>query len=92
MRGFLYYEPFQQYVDGGMYAMNLVNAFHSLGLGTIPLSCGFVHSKLARLKRFGIPEQESPILIIGIGNLEDKVKVAVSTRKNISETNTFCEE
>lgn len=92
MRGFLYYEPFQQYVDGGMYAMNLVNALHSLGLGTIPLSCGFVHSKLAELRRFGVPEEESPILIIGAGYLEDTVKVAVSTRKNISETNTFCEE
>ena len=91
MRGFLYYEPFQQYVDGGMYAMNLVNAFHSLGLGTIPLSCGFVHSKLAELRRYGIPEEESPIVIIGVGNLEDTVKVAVSTRKSILETNTFCE-
>lgn len=92
MRGFLYYEPFQQYIDGGMYAMNLVNAFHSLGLGTIPLSCGFVHSKLSELRRFGVPEAETPILIVGVGNLEDRVKVAVSTRKDISQTNTFCGE
>lgn len=92
MKGFLYHEPFQQYVDGGMYAMNLVNALHSLGLGTIPLSCGFLHSKLSELRRFGIPASESPILIIGVGVLEDPVKVAVSARKDISETNTFCEE
>ena len=34
LKAFLNYEIFQAYVDGGLYAMNLINALHSLGLGT----------------------------------------------------------
>lgn len=89
LKAFLYYEIHQAYIDGGLYAMNLINALHSLGLGTIPLSCGFTHYKLKQLIHFNIPENEVPILIIGIGNLLDNFNVAVSVRKKISETNTF---
>ena len=89
-KAFLYYEMHQAYVDGGLYAMNLINALHFLGLGTIPLSCGFKQRKLRRIKRqFGIPECEVPILIIGFGHLEPSVKVAVSTRKAVTLTNTY---
>lgn len=45
LKAFLYYEIHQAYIDGGLYAMNLINALHSLGLGTIPLSCGFTYKK-----------------------------------------------
>ena len=89
-RAFLKYEPFQAYVDGGLYAMNLINALHFVGLGTIPLSCGFGYKKLQSLyTQFGIPENERPILIIGVGQLEDEFKVAISTRKNIANTTTW---
>ena len=87
MRAFLHYEPFQAYVDGGMYAMSLIYALHSVGLGTIPLSCGFHHSKLKSLhKLFDIPQNEVPIEIIACGTLEDKFNIAVSKRKPITET------
>lgn len=89
LKAFLYYEIHQSYVDGGLYAMNLINALHSLGLGTIPLSCGFTHSKLKELNHFNIPENEVPIVIIGIGNLLDKFNVAISKRKDIHLTNTY---
>ena len=90
MKGFLAYEPHQQYVDGGLYAMNLINAFHALGLGTIPLSCGFYHSKLENMKQaFGIPRHETPIVIIRVGELLERFHVAESTRKNIMQTNTY---
>lgn len=89
LKAFLYYEVHQAYVDGGLYAMNLVNALHSLGLGTIPLSCGFTHSKLKGLKQFNISENEVPIVIIGVGNLLDKFNVAISKRKDIKFTNTY---
>lgn len=89
LKAFLFYEVHQAYVDGGLYAMNLINALHSLGLGCIPLSCGFEYSKLQKLERFGIPENEVPIVIIAFGKLQDKFSVAVSTRKGICETNTF---
>ena len=91
LRAFLYYEQRQAYVDGGMYAQNLLNALHSLGLGTIPLSCGFLDGKLKGLAAFGLPRNEVPIAIIGCGYPEDEFRVACSDRQDISRTNTFCE-
>lgn len=89
LKAFLSYEIHQAYVDGGLYAMNLINALHALGLGTIPLSCGFDSKKLKTLAQFGIPENEVPILIIGIGHMMPEFNVALSERKDISLTNTF---
>lgn len=89
LKAFLYHEIHQAYVDGGLYAMNLINALHSLGLGTIPLSCGFTHKKLRKLIGFGIPKNEVPVVIIGIGNLMEEFNVAISERKDIKITNTF---
>lgn len=87
-KAFLSYEVHQAYIDGGLYAMNLINALHSLGVGTIPLSCGFLYERLKKLKGFGIQEYEAPIVIIGVGNLPEIFKVAVSERKQVCNTNT----
>ncbi len=89
LRAFLDYEVFQAYVDGGLYAMNLINALHFLGLGTIPLSCGFNGKKLDELKHFNIPENEVPIVIIGFGYYPNEFKVAISTRRAFELTNKF---
>lgn len=91
LKGFLAHEVHQAYIDGGLYAMNLINALHCLGLGTIPLSCGFSYKHLKGLANFNIPDNEVPILIIGVGNLMDEFNVAISERKNINRTNTFHE-
>lgn len=89
-KAFLYYEMHQAYVDGGLYAMNLINALHHLGLGTIPLSCGFKQRKLTAMRRlFGILAEEVPVVIIGFGYLPEEVKVAVSERKPITLTNRY---
>ena len=88
-KAFLHYKMFQPYVDGGMYAMNLLNALHSLSLATLPVSCGFHYGKLKALKDFGIPENEVPIVIIGTGYSEETTRVAASVRKAVPETNTF---
>lgn len=89
LRAFLSYETHQAYVDGALYAMNLINSLHYLGYGTIPLSCGFGSGKLKELGRFNIPENEVPILIVGMGLVPDEPKFAVSGRKDISRTNTI---
>lgn len=89
LRAFLYYEQGQAYVDGGLYAMNLLNALHSEGLGTIPLSCGFSFEKLEDLREFGVPDYEIPIMIIGTGVMEDTVKVPISERRPIESTNIY---
>lgn len=89
LKAFLSHEVHQAYIDGGLYAMNLINALHSQGLGTIPLSCGFLHEHLKELQNFGIPECQVPIVIIGVGNLPESYNVAVSERKDINKTNTI---
>lgn len=90
LNAFLYNEIHQVYVDGGLYAMNLINSLHSLGLGTIPLSCGLGCSKLREMNTiFEIPENRVPILIVGVGVVLDKFKVAISKRKDISVTNKY---
>lgn len=89
LKAFLSHEIHQAYIDGGLYAMNLINALTYLGLGTIPLSCGFHESQLQGLSAFNIPKNEIPIIIIGTGIMENEFKVAISKRKNIAETNTF---
>lgn len=89
LKAFLSYEVHQAYVDGGLYAMNLINALHSLGLGCIPLSCGFSYEKLEKLHEFEIPENEIPIVIIGFGHMLDEFRIAESSRKKIERTNMF---
>lgn len=90
MKGFLGHEPFQCYIDGGLYAQNLINALHFVGLGGIPLSCGFMSTQLLRMqKQFNIPANEVMIVIIGTGVMYDEMKIAVSTRKPVSATNMY---
>lgn len=89
LRAFLFYEVHQAYVDGGLYAMNLINALHSLGIGTIPLSVAFGYDKLDNLSQFDIPRNEIPIVIIGAGYILDNFNVAVSSRKSINRTNKY---
>lgn len=90
MKGFLDYEPFQCYIDGGLYAQNLINALHYEGLGTIPLSCGFYNDKLSKIQsKYDIPKNEVMIVIIGCGVLAEEMKIATSTRRDISTTNTY---
>lgn len=89
LKGFLFHEVHQAYIDGGLFAMNLINSLHHVGFGTVPLSTGFDRKKLRQLGKFGIPNNEVPILIIGFGILLPDFKVAVSKRKSVSQTNVF---
>lgn len=90
MKGFLSHEPFQCYIDGGLYAQNLINALHYTGLGAIPLSCGFLSDHLSAMqKRFNIPENEVMIVIVGTGVMYDEMKIAISTRRPTAATNTY---
>lgn len=86
MKAFFYEELHQAYVDGGLYSMCLLHALHAQGFGTIPLTMGHYSGKRRKkLKEFSIPESETPILIIGIGNYMDSYKVNISKRRDYSE-------
>ena len=78
------------YIDGGLYAMTLVYALHSQGLGTIPLTMGLESRLLKKLyKQFGVKDNEVPILLIGVGNLKNEFKVAKSNRYPYDSYTTF---
>lgn len=99
LKSYFYHERMSSlYVDGGLYAMNLIFAFHSLGIGTIPLmtaKTAFTRRKSSQnktlYKEFGVRNCDVPIVIIGIGHLKETFNVAISTRKPISEYVTFFE-
>lgn len=78
------------YVDGGLYAMTLIYALHSMGLGTIPLTMGFESRQLNKLyKHFYVQDNEVPILLIGVGNLKEEFKVAKSNRYPYESYSSF---
>lgn len=76
----------QCWIDGGMFAMSLVYALHSLGLGTCCLnwSVDFLTDRNLK-KNAGISDSESIMMMIAVGHLPNKFKVAQSPRKNIDE-------
>lgn len=79
-------ELHQAYVDGGLYAMNLMYALHTEGLASIPLTMGHKtrHTAIIR-KKMNIPKYEMPVILIGVGTYKENYKVAVSTRKDYNE-------
>lgn len=82
-----YHQPF---VNGGLYAMNLMYALHSLGLGTTPLNMGFTAKKLKRLKDLcDIKDSEAPIVLIGVGEIADELSIATSSRFKYSDYTKF---
>lgn len=86
LNSFFISEKHQAYIDGALYAMTLIYALHSQGLGTIPLTMSMTFTKMNVFqKKFGISKKYVPILIIGVGCLKDNYKVAVSERKEIAQ-------
>ena len=85
-RGYNINELHQVYVDGGIYAMNLLYALHYEELAAIPLTMGQKQGKLREIKKLmNIPEYEMPCVLIGVGSYKDLYKVAVSKRKNFMD-------
>jgi nitroreductase len=79
-------EHHQPYVNGGLYAMNLIFALHSLGLGTTPLNMGFSPKKLKGLKAIcDITDDEAPIVLIGVGEIAEELSIATSSRFKFNE-------
>lgn len=76
----------QCWVDGGMFAMSLVYALHSLGLGSCCLNWSVQHHTDRELRQVaGIPDSEVVMMMIGVGHLPEKLAVAQSPRKDLAE-------
>lgn len=86
-------ERFQGWVDGGLFAMAFILGLHARGLGTCCLNWSAPASKDVAFHRMSkIPEYESIIMFLAIGELREEFQVARSPRKPLSEILKFIEE
>ena len=76
----------QGYFNAGLYSTNLVNAFHSLGIGTCFIQfANSVQEEDELKKKNGIPEYERIAVILFAGYYDEKSIFAVSPRKSVKE-------
>ena len=76
----------QGYFNAGLFATNLVNAFHSLGIGTCFIQFANTVKQEEELKSMnGIPAQERIAVILYAGYYDEKSIFAVSPRKDFEE-------
>lgn len=62
-------ELYQAFIDGGMYAENILNALYYKGIGSVPLSASLTtNQEKAIRKLLDIEPSEVFILFIGVGN------------------------
>ena len=85
-RKFTRLESNQVFIDGGLFAMNVLLSLHSLKLGSCCLNTCLSYVDENNVKRVGeIPHSERLIMMIGVGSLKDKYEVAYSKKYNEQE-------
>jgi len=74
-------EHLQGYVDGGLFAMNLLYGLHFVGLGACPLAC-YDSSPVGREVHLiaGIPEHERIVMLVAVGHIPERLEIAKSER------------
>lgn len=79
-------ERYQCWIDGGLFAMTLIYALHSLGIGTCCLNWS-VEPDVDRCFKAdaGVPEGEAVIMLLAAGMLPDRLRVAASPRRPLAE-------
>lgn len=79
-------ERYQAWIDGGLFAMSLIYALHSLGLGSCCLNWSVEPEADQALKAAsGIPQDHAVIMMLALGQLPEQFKVASSPRRPLSE-------
>jgi nitroreductase len=74
-------ERYQSYVDGGIFAMNLLHGLHYKKIGACILNCSIKHNKDKLLRKVcKIDNSENFIAMISCGNLPNNFKKAYSLR------------
>jgi nitroreductase len=83
-------ESNQVYVDGGLFAMNLLLGLHSQNIASCCLNTCFPYIVEKEVKKLAkIPESERLIMMIGIGNFKENFEVAISNRIDVKQILTF---
>lgn len=76
----------QCWIDGGLFAMSLIYALHSLGIGTCCLNWSMEHESDKRLRKIAdVKSSENIIMLIAVGHLPESFKVAYSHRYDEKE-------
>lgn len=76
----------QGWFNAGLMSMNLVNAFHSLGIGSCFIQFGNTFRQEEELKEIlEIPESERIAVILAVGYYAEISKIPYSSRKSIDE-------
>ncbi|MCQ2089725.1 MAG: nitroreductase family protein [Fibrobacter sp.] len=76
-------ESFQAFIDGGMYAANILNGLHYEHIGSIPLSASLTFEQEKNVRNLlNLHAAEVLILFIGIGSYPDKCRTTRSERRN----------
>lgn len=79
-------ERYQAWIDGGMYAMSLVYAMHSLGISTCILNLSNSPVKDIGLKKYlSISNQMNLICMVAYGHSDEEIKVCSSVRDEFSK-------
>ncbi|WP_339661498.1 nitroreductase family protein [Croceibacter atlanticus] len=85
-RKFTQLESNQLFIDGGLFAMNLLLGLHAQHIASCCLNTCLPFTIENKIKSLGnIPRSERLIMMIGIGNFKDSFEVAISNRKIINE-------
>lgn len=80
----------QCWIDGGMFAMSLIYALHSKGLGTCCLNWSVEKEADQQIRRVAdIARSENIIMLIAVGHLPYRFRVACSPRKPLNQIATF---
>jgi len=73
------------YINGGIYAMNLLYALHYYQIGACPLNwCSIPEQDLKLRRTYNILPSETVILIIACGGVPDNFKIVTSPRNDFS--------
>ncbi|MDP3405219.1 MAG: nitroreductase family protein [Brevundimonas sp.] len=74
-------ERYQGWIDGGMFAMNLLLGIHALGYGACALNWSALPAQDRSLRRLGLyPCSENVVMLVAIGALKQSYKIARSAR------------
>lgn len=77
-------ETNQIFIDGGLFSMSVMYALHYYKIGSCPLNTCMPYVDEIKLKKtVGIDANERVIMMIGIGNLKEEYKVAISHRRDL---------
>lgn len=80
----------QAYVDGGIFAMMLVQALHALNIGAVMLNWSMTRDDDRKMRAaLGIPDYHSVITMVGCGYAPDNFRVAASPRLPLEEVVTW---